>query len=297
LRTDPSTATDSAIARVAARQHGLVTRAQLLDMGLTPSGIQHRRARARLHGVHCCVYAVGCLVMTAHARALAAVLACGPDAVLSHRSAAGLWELVPAPGTPVDVIAVGKRQHRGVVAHRSRTLAPGDVARRWGIPVTTPLRTLVDLADVVDDATLDRAVNEALLLRLVRREDLAGARARAPGRQAVTRLQPFVEVEDAPTRSVLEDAFLALVERHGLPRPEVNQRIAGYEVDMLWRAERLVVELDGRAAHDRSQAFERDRERDAELMGAGFRVVRITWRRLREQPERELSRLSSLVRS
>ncbi len=296
-RTDPSAAADSAIARVAAGQHGLVTREQLLAMGLTARGIQHRCARVRLHRVHGGVYAVGCLVMTTHSRAMAAVLACGPNAVLSHRSAAALWELVPAPGGPVDVTAVGKRRRRGVIAHRSRTLGPGDVTKRSAIPVTTPLRTLVDLADVVDDRTLARAVNEALLLRLVGRDDLANAQARAMGRQAATRLKPFVEVADAPTRSVLEDAFLALVQRARLPRPEVNGRIAGYEVDMLWRAERLIVELDGRAAHDRSQTFEHDRERDAELTDAGFRVVRVTWRRLREQPEREMARLASLVRS
>lgn len=163
-----------------------------------------------------------------------------------------------------------------------------------GIPVTTPVRTILDLADVLDDTALARAVNEARLLRRLALEDLAQLLERAPGR-ATTRLRPFVERAGAPTRSVFEDAFLRFVERHELPTPEVNASVSGHEVDMLWREQRLIVELDGRAYHAGDEAFEVDRERDATLVAAGYSVLRVTWRRLLDQPEREAGRLRALL--
>src|SRR5215212_6897701 len=155
----------------------------------------------------------------APARAMAAVLACGSGAVLSHRSAAALWRMTPPWHGPVDVTARGKHKHAGIQAHRSATLTPEDVTLHYGIPVTTPQRTLDDLRRVLPTHSLTRAVNEARLRNLIR-DDIT------------------------PTRSVLEDEFLRFVDRHGLPRPEVNQRIAGYEADAVWREQRLIVELD-----------------------------------------------------
>jgi len=287
--------TEASIARVAARQHGVISRAQLVELGLADGAIYSRCRRGVLHRVHHGVYAVGYIAATALAQAMAAVLACGERTALSHRSAAALWELGVTTGGPVDVITPQHRHHRGVVIHRSRTLTAHAVTIHHGIRVTTPLRTLIDLADVVDDRSLARAVNEALLQKLVRQDEVAAALDGAAGRRALRRLRAFVDRADTPTRSVLEDAFLAFVDRHVLPRPTVNQRVAGFEVDMLWRAQSLIVELDGRAAHDRSRTFEDDRERDAELTAAGFRVVRITWRRLRDRPDREAARLAQLL--
>ena len=286
---------DTAIARVAARQHGVVSRAQLVAAGLGTGAIAHRARSGRLHRLHRGVYAVGYVPSNPYATGMAALLACGPGAALSHRSAGALWEIVDAPPLPVDITAPTAHRRRGVVVHRSQTLQSRETRRRFGMAVTSPARTLVDLADVLNDRALARAVNEAQLRRLVTPVDLASALAHAPGRAAMTRLRAFVEQGDAPTRSVLEDEFLAFVERHGLPRPEVNQRVAGLEVDMLWREQGLVVELDGRASHDRSQTFEDDRERDAELLAAAFRVMRITWRRLRENPDREAVRLAQVL--
>ena len=290
-----ATTVDSAIARIAARQHGSVTRAQLLDVGLGDGAIAYRGRHGRLHRVHPGVYSVGYRGTTPVAKAMAAVLACGPHAVLSHRWAAALWELSEFPRGAIDVISPALHRRDGIVAHRSPALAARDVTVRQGIPATTPARTLVDLADVLDDRALARAVNEALLRHLVRRIDLADVLARVERRRALTRLREFVERADAPTRSVLEDAFLAFLVRYGLPRPEVNQRIEGFEVDMLWRAPRLVVELDGRTSHDLPRSFEDDRERDAELTAAGYRVVRVTWWRLRRHPTREGARLARLL--
>lgn len=293
LRSDDTV--DFAIARVAARQHGVLTRAQLRRAGLGEDAIAYRCDQGSLHVAHRGVYSVGYVASNPRAQAMAAVLACGPGAVLSHGWAAALWDLAGDPRRPVEVTAPVLHRHRGVRLHRSRTLVPADVTSRFGIPVTAPLRTLLDLADVLADRALERAVNEAQLRRLIRREDLGEALAQAQGRRALARLRRFAERSDAPTRSVLEDAFLAFVERHELPRPHVNQRIAGYEVDMLWREHELIVELDGHASHNLARSFERDRERDAELIAKGYRVVRVTWRRLRDRPDREAARLTRLL--
>jgi very-short-patch-repair endonuclease len=219
---------------------------------------------------------------------MAAVLACGAGAVLSHRSAAALWKLVRWRG-PFDVTARSHHRLPGVIVHRSRTLAETDITRHYGIPVTTPARTMLDLADVLDSASLTRAVNDARVRRLLSLDVLHERIARAPGR-ATTRLPRRL---DGPTRSSFEDAFLAFISRHGLPRPEVDQIVAGYEVDMLWRRRRLIAELDGRDYHE--HAFERDRDRDADLLAAGLRVVRVTWRRLTLHEEREARRFASLL--
>lgn len=187
------------------------------------------------------------------------MLACGDGTVLSHRSAAALWRLLPAWPARIEVTARHRHRLRGVHAHRSRTLQVADAAIHHGIPVTAPARTLLDLADVLGDRRLARAVNEAQVLGWVRADELAALLDRSPGRRGSGRLRSQLSQRGGPTRSELEDCFLAFVREHGLPRPEVNRRVAGYEVDMLWRPERLVVELDGRAFH--AHRFERDRVR------------------------------------
>jgi Transcriptional regulator, AbiEi antitoxin/Protein of unknown function (DUF559) len=261
---------DLRAAEIAARQHGLVTRPQLVRAGFAARSIAHRVETGRLIRLYRGVYAVGHRPPSPHARAMAAVLACGPDAVLSHRSAAALWDLMRWD-RPVEITSRNARRHRGVLVHRSRTLADADITRHYGIPVTTPARTLADLARVLSPPALTRAVNDARLRRLISRD----------------------HGNTGPTRSVFEDAFLAFVDRHHLPPPEVNQHVAGYEVDMLWRPQRLIAELDGRAFHE--DTFESDRDRDATLTAAGLRVVRVTWRRLTRQEEREAARFRALL--
>jgi very-short-patch-repair endonuclease len=287
---------ERALADRAERQYGLLTRAQLLEAGVGAAAIRYRLETGRLHRVHRGVFAIGYRSLSPLATGMAAVLASGPDAVLSHRWAAALWEIGPSWRRPVDVIAPHYRRLPGVSVHRSRTLQRSERTSYRGIPVTIPARTLIDLADLLkDDLALARVVNEALVKRRVRPEELAAMLDRATGRPAITRLRPFLDGTDAPTRSALEDAFLAFVQRHELPRPEVNQRVVRYEVDMLWRRQRLIVELDGRRFHDHPRSFESDRERDANLLAAGYRVVRVTWRRLMQQPEREAARLRALL--
>jgi Transcriptional regulator, AbiEi antitoxin/Protein of unknown function (DUF559) len=259
------------LARLAAPQHGVVTRAQLLSAGFNAKAIAYRLRIGRLHRLHRGIYAVGHRPPSPHARAMAAVLACGPGAVLSHRSAAVLWEIVPRRQGPIDVTARSYHQHGGIRAHRSLTLTRADITRHYGIPVTTPARTLRDLARVLPSHSLTRAVNEARIRKLVSDHGH----------------------ETGPTRSHLEDLFLRFIDKYDLPRPEVNQRVAGFEVDMLWRAQRLIVEVDSRTFH--LHTFEQDRERDAHLLSEGFAVLRITKRRLRQDSEREARRLREVL--
>jgi hypothetical protein len=286
---------DSTIARRAARQHGVVTRAQLLDAGLSPSAIGHRCEAERLHRLHNGVYGVGYVSPSPLARAMAAVLACGAGAVLSHRSAAALWEVAPDWGGPVEVTAAGQHRHVGVLCHRSRALTRRETTLHRGIPVTSVARTVIDLAEVLDDRALTRAVNEAYVRRGLRHGELKRLLAQTRGRRAAARLRAFVDAADAPTRSAFEDAFLEFVGGHGLPLPLVNQRVAGYEVDMLWPAQRVIAELDGHAFHGHRGAFEHDRDKDLDLAAADYVVVRVTWMRLAHEPHREAARLRTVL--
>jgi very-short-patch-repair endonuclease len=269
----------------------MVTRVQLLGLGLSAREIDYRVRTGRLWRVHHGVYCVGRPPVTPHERAMAAVLACGPLAALSHLPGGALWELRLRWPALMEVTAPSKRSRPGIKIHRS-PLDRGDITRHYGIPVTTLARTLLDLAEVLDTPALTRAVNEARLRRKSTLTDLAELLTRSPGR-ATRRLRPFVERPSGPTRSEFEDAFLSFARRHGLPTPETNQIVAGYEVDVLFRQQRLVVELDGREFHE--NAFEADRERDATLLNAGFPVLRITWQRLTRQKESEATRLQAIL--
>jgi very-short-patch-repair endonuclease len=275
-------ARDAAIARVAARQHGVITRRQLLAVGLFPSGISDRVKAGRLHRIHRGVYAVGHYRLSNEGRWIAAVLACGEDAVLSHRSAGQLWGILRprgrrlsmadsrGEGLPIDVTVPGnggRKRHRGISVHRSSTLTTAACTLHDGIPVTTPARTLADLRHVLSPARFASALREAEFLRLP-----VGDGA---GRSGSTHQR---------TRTELEAMFMALVRRHRLPRPEVNVRVDRYEVDFLWRPQQLIVEVDGWESHGTRSAFEEDRARDARLTSFGYAVLRFTWHQVDEEP-------------
>jgi hypothetical protein len=277
---------DRRIAGLATRQRGLLGRWQIIALGLGPSGIDDWVARGRLHIIHRGVYVLGHSALARGAAWLAAVIACGPGAVLSHRSAAALWDIRRSSMSGVEVSiasTAGRMRRDGIVLHRVPTLRADQVTIHDGIPVTTVARTLVDLAEVVPFRALERAADQA---ETVRRFDLASLRAvieanpRRRGCVRVARLLDEHAIGTTLTRSELEERFLAICAEAGLPRPEVNSRVAGLEVDFLWRAQRLVAETDSRRYHATRRAFERDRERDAMLLVAGYRVVRFTERRL-----------------
>jgi very-short-patch-repair endonuclease len=289
---------DSEVALLAYAQHGVVSRGQLVALGLTPRAVEHRLDVGRLHPLHRGVYCVGHRVLSREGRWLAAVLAGGPGAVLSHRSAAALWGIAATPAGPVDVTAgAARRQRQGIRFHRTE-LPRDEVTTEQGVPVTTPARTLLDLAKVLDRHRLHRATDRAEQHRLTDPHSLDELLSRYPKTQGAAKLRKITEqgrIGETVTRSELEDRFLAFLERHGLPEPETNRMVSGMEVDCVWREQRLIVELDGRATHHTTTAFERDRERDRVLQSQGWRVIRLTWRQLSEDGARVARDLSRLL--
>jgi very-short-patch-repair endonuclease len=261
---------------------------QLRSLGLGGRAVRHRAASGRLHRIHRGVYAVGHRILSERGRWMAAVLGCGPEAVLSHRSAAALWGLRPDAGQCIDVSVprTSARERTGIRVHATKTLRPADLGVRDGIPCTSVARTLLDLADLLDRRGVDRAVEQAEMLRLFDARGVDEVLAGAAGRRGARVLhQVIVEAtERGIAASELEENFLALCRHAALPQPEVNAWLlldeGAIKVDFLWRAEQLVVETDGRASHGTRRAFERDRRRDQRLLVAGFKVVRFTWRQV-----------------
>lgn len=281
-------APDRVIGELAAAQSGVVARRQLVARGVATSAIERRLANGRLVPLHRGVYAVGHRHLRREGRWLAAVLAV-PGSVLSHRDAAGLHGIRPANHARVDVTGRRAARHEGIAVHGDR-LDARDVAEVQGIPVTTVARTLVDLAGTIPHDHLARALRRAEELRVLDRGDLRDALARVrtrrgPGHRAMREALAEYEAMGATfTRSSLEDAFLRVVERAGLPRPRTNVLVEGMEVDAVWRAARVIVELDGWEFHRSRHAFDRDRARDAGLTAAGWRVVRFTHGQVTRRP-------------
>lgn len=282
-------AREVAIAALATRQHGVVARCQLLELGLTPQAIGYRISIGRLHVIHRGVYAVGHRHITVRGRWMAAVLACGKGAVLSHRSAAALWDFLSVGRPPIDVTTPhrGGRSIPRIRRHRVRHLPPEDTTEVDRIPVTTVARTLFDLAEILDLGRLERAFEAAERAELLDMRAIHMTAQRNPGRRAHKQLRALLPSLAAPepTRSELERLFNRVCRLAGLPPPQLNVLVERLEVDALWRDQRLIVEVDSWEFHKTRAAFERDRARDAALLVAGYRVVRMTHRQLRNQPE------------
>jgi very-short-patch-repair endonuclease len=280
---------DSQIDELASGQHGLVTRQQLLELGLTARMVTGRLKKRRLHRVHAGVYRVGPLVAP-RSREMAAVLACGPRAAVSRRSAAWLWDLLPPPGTsvPVDVVVVGADLGRrpGIRCHRVALLDSEDVTNVDEIRVTSPLRTLVDLAPVARAAELELAAARAERLGLATREQLARLPMERRGRRGVRALRVIIEQPGGPalTRSEAERLFLQLLREYRIRAPKVNMRIHGYELDFFWPSASIAVEIDGFSYHGVRPRFDGDRQRDTHLAGAGIQVIRLSLRQLTQEP-------------
>jgi very-short-patch-repair endonuclease len=292
-----TTQAERTITDLASRQHGLVTRAQLLGAGLGPDAVRYRVRAMRLRPVQRGVYRVGPLI-SPNAREMAAVLACGPEAVISHRSAAALWRLLPErdASAPVDVTvpAPDRRRRPAILIHRGPGLNADEVTTVDRVPTTVPARTVLDLAGHVGRRDLERALARAARRGLADHSELSALMERHPRRRHVGALRALLRERAGPalTRSEAEERFLALIGKARLPVPEVNAVLAGYEVDFLWRADRLVVEVDGFAFHSSRSAFETDRQRDGHLSSRGLRVMRVTWRQIVDEPEAMLVRLA-----
>ena len=275
---------DRAIWALAERQHGVVSRAQLLELGVNRGAITHRIELGRLRPVHRGVYRIG--LLSRDGRWMAAVLACGPDAVLSHLAAAALFGIRQSDRIEVTTRARCRGPSR-VIVHRS-PLRDDERTTHRGIPTTTVPRTLLDLSAVVHPAALRSALRQAEQLRLtdpLSLSDLIERYPRRPGLAAIRALLKEASIGARVIRSELEERFQAFLLRAGLPLPQTNRRIEGYEVDCVWPEQRLIVELDGHAFHSPTHAFEDDRARDRRLEAAGWHVIRVTWRQLHEEPE------------
>ncbi len=287
---------DGAIAAVAAKQWGNITRRQLHGLGLSDSAIANRVAVGRLHRVFRGVYSVGHPPTTPHQRASAAVLACGPGAALSHGSAMTLWGYWRQWDGPFEVTVVGDRRTKGIRVHRSTTLRRQDVTVQLGIRVTTPARTLIDMSPRLKDKALTRAVNNALHSMWLSEDQLVETLARHPTATGSTRIAKLIGQEGTPTRSGWEDDFPRFCADHGLPAPVMGLPFHGYILDAVFVAERVIVELDSWPFHKGKIAFEGDRERDAETLARGFVTVRITEERLDERPDHEARRLHAILK-
>jgi len=293
--------TDRVVGALAARQWGVVARAQLLEAGLSRKQIAERVRTERLVRLHRGVYAVGHARLRREGHWLAAVLAVGPGAVLSHRDAAGLHGLRAANHARVDVTTTANRSDEPEIAvHRTRVLAADDVTEVSGIPATTVARTLLDLAGAVPRDHLAKAIKEAERQQVFDLRAIHAAMARTRGRTGRGHRALKAAIEEhaglglSATDSALEDAFHRLVKRAGLASPAINAYVEGFKIDAVWRAHRVAVELDGWAFHNARRAFERDRERDAALTAQGWRVVRFTHHHVIHRPDHVLSTLRRL---
>ncbi len=301
-----ASAREQALVRLADSQHAYVTSAQLEGLGIDRYGVRRRVRAGRLHPTHRGVYLLGRSDSPRLGDEHAAVLASGDGALLSHRSVA--WALrLPVPRPPeVDVMVPHPRTptHRGIRVHRPTDVPRAHTTSIEGIPATSPLRTLLDLAGLaarsrrlISPDTVEAAVAEAFHRHLVRRSELRAALLGRSGRPGSPLLRRLLESSGGParTRSEAERRFLRLVRAACLDQPEANVLLGGYEVDFLWREGRLIAEIDGFEFHGSRQSFEADRARDARLEAAGWRVMRITWRQLTRTPTAVVANLAAAL--
>jgi len=284
-----ASAIDELIAGLAWRQYGIVTRLQLLELGLGEDAIDYRIAIGRLRVIHPGVYAVGHERLAPEGHWFAAVRAGGEDAALSHRSAARLWGLLRWDGR-IEVTTPHRRRKRSDIRYFRSSVDAVHRTEHRALPVTTVARTLFDLG-AVDASRVSKALEQADVLGLLDVRELrhlVDDHPRRPGTSAIRAALAALTGWRGITRSELEDRFRALVQRADLPTPELNLRIdlgsTVVEADAVWADARLIVELDGYAFHRTAAAFERDRERDRLAVAAGWRVIRITWRQLANDP-------------
>lgn len=284
---------DKRVATIAGWQHGVVALWQLEEAGLSRSAVAKRAKRGQLHRIHRGVYAVGHEALNWRGRWMAAVLACGEGAVLSHGSAAALWELLRPLSGSIDVSVPtqsGRERQHGIRVHRCASLAASEEAGLSSVGTQTPLGTLVTVRHRIPVTTVQRtiddlrgAVSPGLLRRARRQAELKGWRLDG--------------VEGRKARSGLEEEFLKLCHRRPLPPPETNAKAGRWEVDFLWREQRLAVETDSFAYHRGSVAFEDDHARDLDLRNEGFVVLRFTEKQLEEEPGRVIADVARALRA
>jgi very-short-patch-repair endonuclease len=280
------------------RQHGVVTRRQLLDVGLSSDAIGHRLSTGRLHRVHRGVYAVGRPELSQRGRWIAAVLSCGPAALLSHCSAAALWGIWTMTPVGVDVVVPHSayRRRPDILVHRRVDLGAEHRRVRDGIPVTDIVSTLIDLSTCTGPGRLDRAVNDADRLGLIDPETLRSALDFVPPRPGVASLRSLLDSHTfAPTDSVLERQFLRLAREAGLPPPRTQAVVNGFRVDFFWPVLGLVVETDGLRYHRTPAQQKRDRLRDQMHTAAGLTTLRFAAAQVRHESDQVQKTLAAVA--
>jgi hypothetical protein len=282
------------IARIAARQHGLITRKQLLDIGMKPSAIDRRIDQGWLIAEYRGVYRVGHAAPSTEAAYMAAVLAAGKDALLSGRAAAHLMRLLK--GTPPDpeVVAPGRRSVDGLDTSVCRNLHPRDATTFRGIRCTTIARTLVDLAGLISEDALARAVHQASVLYRTQPEDINAVLKRRPNAKGAAVLREIVHGDTKLSLSRLEKRFLELCRENNFELPQTNKNYGGRYVDCRWPARKLTVELDSYRYHATRHAWELDRKREREARARGDDFRRYTSDDVFEDPRALLRELGFL---
>lgn len=282
---------EARIAAIAERQRGRVSRRQLLAAGLSRGVIDRLVGRQLLFPVQRGVFAVGHPGPVELGDATAALLAAGPGAVLSHHTAAVLWGTRPTDSGDgqihVTVPEASSTRADGFRLHRARSLTNRDIQVRQRLPVTSPARTLLDLAPILTPRQLELAFDRALVARIMRADDLAELLFRGKGKHGTPALSALLERQHGSTltRSQAEELFLELIRSAQLPTPRINARQSGYEVDFLWTEQRVVIEIDGYRFHSTRRAFEHDHRKDRDLRAAGLTVLRFTYDQLRREPQ------------
>jgi hypothetical protein len=282
---------DAAVSRIAKKQHRNITRRQLHSIGLAPNAIRHRVKTGRMHRTRFPgVYAVGTPAITPHERAYASILACGPNAVLSHASAMVLHGIWHRWEDPFEItITKGDRRPKAVTFHRSRTMHRNDIKRQYGIPVTSPARTFYDIEPRLTDDQLMRTMNRALHDHILCEDALNELLKRLPNE----RLAYFLGAPPSDSRP--EDEFPPFCDAHDIRRPIMHHRFGPYIADAHWPNEKLIAELDGWNFHNTELDFEKDRERDAFTLEAGLATIRITRRRMKREPAKVARQLKTIL--
>ncbi len=284
--------------RLAECQHGVVSQRQLLELGLTRSGIRHRRVQGRLHELLPGVYAVGRPEVSKDGRLLAAVLSSGAGAVLSHLSAAELWGIRAGAARRPEVSVAASRfpRSRGVRVHRRAVLPPAEQTRRRRIPVTSPALTIVDIAPRLSTPGLEAAINEADVLGLINPDQLREWLERMPRMRGLGVVRRCLDRHSVLlTDSELERRFLRLIRAAGLPLPLTGRQLNGFKVDFFWPALGLVVEADGLRYHRTAAEQARDRRRDQAHARAGLTQLRFTHAQAAHEPGEVASTLAEVI--
>ncbi len=289
---------ERAIAKIAGRQDNVIGWEQLLGAGLGRGAIAHRLRAAWMQRMHHGVYLIGPAPPTLMARGRAAAMACGADAVVSHRSAAEMFGLLGEVGGDVDVTVVGRNPHGrpGIRLHRVQALPRHEVTKMRGIPMTTVARTIADLAATEPRNEVEHAFQEALYRKIVTDKAVAAIIRREPRRRGAPLIRAVLD-DPRMTRSEKERALLRLIEQAQLPRPLTNVNVHGYLADAYWPGEGLIVEFDGWDAHGHRLAFESNRKRDQVLLAHGIRSMRVTGRHLKDEPLGLTARIAQALRT